>query len=93
MNSIDAELNEQVVATVMGKQVTRGQLSAAFEKVRNREHWKNPINAKLKNQNEEDLAMIQEAVTFFTGSVAEISTNSAGMTRVQADGYFLTCGA
>jgi hypothetical protein len=96
---IKAEGDAQVVATVNGRRVTRGELSAAFDKVRNPEHWKRPIDANVE-LGDEEIALVQEAIVFFTGSQATLypllGTGSAPgrcRYRVVADGYFMTIGA
>src|SRR5262245_2846710 len=92
------ELNTLVVATVMGKPVTRGELSTAFDRVAAKGNWKNPINTVVEIANDFDMAVIKEAVIFFTGSVPEFHARGGGKLpgchyRVTAKGYYLTIGA
>lgn len=92
-----ADSISQVVSQVNGKPVTRGQLEAAFEKVKPIGNWKNPISAVVILDVEE-MAMIEEAIRFFTGSVAEFVElaklkDGKGRYRVRADGYYLAIGA
>ena len=47
---------------------SRGELSGAFDKVADRTNWKLPVLATV-DLDERELAMVQEAVIFFTGSV------------------------
>jgi hypothetical protein len=91
---IKAEGDAQVVAEVCGRRVTRGELSAAFDKVRNSEHWKNRIDAKVRVSGYEELQMIVESIEFFTGSRAEVSLAPEPETySIRAAGYYLTIGA
>ncbi len=70
LSEID-ESNAQVVGNVSGKPVTRGQLSTAFDLVKAK-NWKDPIYATVE-ATDTDVAMITEAVIFFTGSVPEFA--------------------
>jgi hypothetical protein len=91
---IKAEGDAQVVAEVCGRRVTRGELSAAFDKVRNSAHWKNRIDAKVRVSGYEELQMIVEAIEFFTGSRAEVSLAPEPETyHVRAVGYFAAIGS
>lgn len=75
------------------------ELSAAFDRVRNADHWKNRIDAviSIPGRGEEfsaAVALISEAVTFYTGSVARFTPcGRPTMYRVTAAGYFATIGA
>ena len=91
------EFTKTVVATVMGKPVTQGQLSEAFDRVADKANWKNKIDAVV-DLNDQEMAMISEAVVFFTGSVAKFAPrNGAALPkcryRVTAAGYYATIGA
>lgn len=89
-----AESNRQVVAEVDGRPVTRGELQEAFRKVSNKEHWKYPVRCTLPAEtSEHDVLMIEEAVAFFTGSIAICHRFKNGKVRVTADGYFRAIGA
>jgi hypothetical protein len=92
------ELNAHVVATVMGKPVTRGELSTAFNRIAPKGNWKNPINAVVDIANDFDKALMSEAIIFFTGSVPKFLPRGGGKLpgcryRVTAKGYYLTVGA
>lgn len=97
------DFSKQVVAKILGRDVTQGELSAAFDKVAPKDHWKNRIDAQVVLSNDFDLLLIHNAVEFFTGSkatiepVAIITSNGrpTGQTRyrVKAAGYFATIGA
>src|SRR5262245_62353638 len=75
-----AELELQrswIVAEVLGRKVTHGELSDAFERVKPRPNWKMPICAEFHTATNEadstrEVAMIREAVVFFCGCVPEI---------------------
>lgn len=94
----------QLVAKVNGRMVSRGQLSDAFEKVRPAGNWKDPIRAEVMIEGDEELAMIREAVVFFTGSIPAFKAirpvrpikgdyGGAMLYSVRAAGYYLTIGA
>jgi hypothetical protein len=92
MDAIDDHM-KQVVEVVQGRPVTRGELFAAFDRVKDPEHWKNPINAIIPAVTHEEEALIRCAVIFFTGSIPTFRTTEDGrFTRVRAQGYFLAIG-
>jgi hypothetical protein len=96
--TIDESGTRQIVATVMGRRVTRGTLHKAFARVENREHWKNPVDAVIDIKNDREKALIAEAVVFYTGSVATFTPMVGGTLpgcryRVTAIGYFAAVGA
>ncbi len=89
---------KEVVSTVDGSSVTRGELAAIFDKIKNEEHWKNPIDKIVEIKNDHEMAMIEEAVIFFTGSVPDFKPMSQcrpgrSVYHVTADGYFQAIGA
>lgn len=84
---------EQVVGTVLGKPVTRGELTEAFKKVEPAGNWKLPISAKIAPPSELERAMIREAVIFFTGSIPVFLPVAGGKMLVAAPGYYATIGA
>lgn len=87
------EFSKMVVATVMGKPVTQGELSDAFDKVARKDNWKAPIKTVVVINNDFEMAMIREAVTFFTGSVAKFKAMGWSRYHVSAAGYYTTIGA
>ena len=101
---VDAELRRihivtaaQVVAEDDGRPVTRAELSALFDKVADKAHWKNQIDAEVVLAPAQ-LSMMFEAVVFFTGSVPDVTyladvPGGLRRYRVKAAGYFATCGA
>lgn len=91
-------LKLQIVAQVFGRDVTRSELSAAFDRVANKQHWKNEIDCVVDIASDFDMAVVKEAVVFFTGSVARFDAVPGGTMpgcryRVRAAGYFNTIGA
>ena len=71
---------------------TRDQLKEAFEKVQNKDHWKNPIDAVIPKQ---AMDITADAIHFFTGTQAFFSSNRLtlkevqdGCVRVTAIGYY-----
>ena len=109
MEQFIADLNAanlQVVTQVNGRNVTRGELQEAFNRVVPLDNWKNRIDATIDAESDEELMVIAEAVTFFTGSVAEFervgSLATPGLVgfsimgarvRVRAAGYYAAVGA
>lgn len=92
-----AESNAQIVGNVMGRVVTRGELSQAFGQVANKANWKLPIDAVVDCDDLEK-AMIAEAVVFFAGCKAKFSPAAGAKLprcryRVQAIGYYAAVGA
>lgn len=91
-------VDDMIVAKVNGRDVTRGALVTAFDRVANKEHWKFPIDATVDVANDFELGVIREAVIFFTGSVPTFEPRLGGELpgcryRVRAAGYFRTIGA
>ena len=97
MNSFENDYAKTVVATVMGKPVTQGELSKAFDVVANKANWKMPIDCDVTLKSHREMAMISKAVVFFTGSVAKFTAvallGSKCRYRVTAAGYYATIGA
>lgn len=72
---------------------TRGQLAAAFDRVKDDTHWKNPINKVVEVLDEAEMALIDAAVVFYAGcGVTFTGTPEANVYRVRAPGYFMTIG-
>jgi len=69
-------------------------LRIAFDRVCDRENWKNPVNTILGNdllkrwEAEEGISldMIEEAITFFQGSVAKVNHN-VSFAHITSPGY------
>lgn len=100
IEQIEAESNAQVVDTINGKPVTRGELSAAFDLVADKANWKMPINAVI----EADFGTIdrvRHATIFFAGCVATTEVlecakdrkDGRSKYRVTAPGYYRAVGA
>lgn len=73
---------------------SREQLSAAFDLVKDKGNWKNPIDALVDPG--ADLKAIAEATIFFAGSPADFVTVKRGgveKVRVRAAGYYACIGA
>lgn len=94
IESLIAESNAQVVATIEGRPVTRGELSEAFDWVADRSNWKNPIACAIV-LSARQRALVREAIVFFTGSIPTITVDDgdAETTIVRAAGYYATIGA
>lgn len=71
---------------------SRAELKAAFEKVRNTDNWKNPINAVIPQS---DAEITRQAVIFFAGCSPKFTTARVddGYLRVKAVGYYAAVGA
>lgn len=91
------DANAQVVTRILGRLVTRGELSKAFDKVADQANWKNPISCVVEIEDDAELLLIRDAVIFFTASEPTFSPVSNGFSgnsyRVRADGYYKACGA
>ncbi len=92
------ELDAMVVAQIMGRDVTRGELSAAFDRVANRSNWKGEIDAIVDVGGDVDVETIRAAVAFFTGSKATFAPMIGGTLpgcryHVRAAGYYAAVGA
>ena len=69
----------------------RETLLPVFEKVQNKEHWKNPIDAFIDPK---DFEVTNDAIAFFTGTrikstVLQAGGPNHGKWHIKADGYFL----
>ena len=76
-----------IVTKVNGQDVKWGELSKAFDQVKNREDWKGPIAAVIKAEN---YALYAAAVEFYTATplvIQESSNVAAGSVYVKAEGY------
>lgn len=71
---------------------TQAELDAAFDLVKAKDHWKNPIDATIE-ADEDTRAAIHAAVAFFTGSETTVHPQPDGRVRFTAPGYYLTIGA
>lgn len=65
----------------------KATLDAAFDKVRNKDHWKGPIDVTLP-LSPDDIVAIAYAVPFFTATGANFTLVSPGVYRVTAPGYW-----
>lgn len=69
---------------------TDEELREAFEKVQNKKHWKNPINAVCLR---EDQDVITEAVIYFAGCVPTFTPIGTDKLRCRAVGYYIAVGS
>jgi hypothetical protein len=77
---------------------TRAQLSEAFDRVKDRENWKMPIDKSVAGTlSAADQSMIAAAVVFYAGCVPSFRVEGglcgAYFTRVTAAGYYAAVGA
>jgi hypothetical protein len=79
------------MATVNGYtyEPTQKLLSAAFDMVRNPEHWKNPVDGMVRW---EHANVVMEAVVYFTGTPAECKRvrgpDGQDLAHITAPGYY-----
>lgn len=85
--------DKQVVAKVLGRNVTRGTLRKAFERVENKANWKMPIDATIDITSPREGLLIAEAVVFYTGSRATFIPQGGSRYKVLAIGYYAAVGA
>jgi hypothetical protein len=98
LSAVRNELDAQIVARIMGRDVPRGELSRAFDRVADCAHWKNPIDATIDVAGDFDLEVIREAVVFFAGCRPTFTPVRGGTLpgaryRVRAVGYYAAVGA
>lgn len=91
-------LANEVVWIVKDRPVTKGELTKAFNQVANKANWKLPISAMVevssdKDEAAEQLAVLEAAVQFFTGSTPTFKTLRSGNVAVNAPGYYAVVGA
>lgn len=74
----------------------QAKLSAAFDLVKPKSHWKAPISAKVPA--DADLDLIHKAIIHFTGSVPCITPvlnkqSKVRWYRIRAEGYWAAIGS
>lgn len=89
MTDIDNVKVDPPNATTFGG-YTDAELHRAFDMVKNRTNWKEPINAVIA---ESDLDIVTEAVIYFTGCLIDVWPYKEGRVRVTAAGYYAQIGA
>lgn len=67
-------------------QYTQEQLENAFQKVQNKEHWKNPIKSTCHFT---ERAIVAQAIIHFTGTEATFAPINEDYLQVTAPGYYL----
>ncbi len=92
VRQLQAEMDAHVSTTIGGEPVTVGELRAAFKKVQNAVHWKNPVDAEII-LTEREAAVLEYAVIYLTGSVPSMTRIEGDRWKVQADGYFMAVGS
>ena len=66
------------------------ELREAFDKVQDKVHWKNPVDAVILTKN---IKITEAAIIHYTGSVPTFIRIDGNNTRVRAAGYYATIGA
>ena len=69
---------------------THDELGDAFDRVKDKDYWKNPINATIK---QEDYTVTAAAIIFFAGSNTEYQDNGDGTLTISAPGYYVDIGS
>ena len=79
-------MEDEFVAWLNGRPVTRGELRAAFDLVADPTDWKNPINAVV-DLDEQTKTIVHEAVRLFTGCTPKFTYLSTKRYRVTTAGF------
>lgn len=83
----------EIVAKAGDHEFTRDELKTAFERVADKQNWKNPIRALItEHLTDRDFIAIREAVSFFAGCVPMFRLTPDGV-KVTAPGYYVAVGA
>lgn len=83
---------ETMVNCYSGVTRTLGQLNDAFDQVKNKGHWKFPIDAII-DMTAVDEDLYNDAIVHYTGGVATFTYIGEGLTRITALGYYNVIGA
>lgn len=89
--TLPADVVTMTAETPLRDGYTETQLRAAFDKVKNKRNWKNPINKVISA--DEDQRAISAAISWFCGSPCEFETLKSGQVRVTAAGYYACIGS
>ena len=65
---------------------TREQLLEAFNKVQNKDHWKNPIDSFCSK---DEIEIVTEAIIYFTATEPTFKAVGINKLQVTAPGYYL----
>lgn len=94
------DLNDQIVDRIDGRDVRRAEFADAFNRVADKAHWKNPIDATIIVMGGRELEIVLRSIIFFTGSRATseiLRANTLGQGsatyRIRAAGYYAAVGA
>lgn len=71
---------------------TSTEMQAAFEMVRDKSDWKKPIDIVIDDPGPKNLACMEEAIIFYTGSTATVRELPSGRLKITAPGYYNTIG-
>ena len=85
------------IAPTNTREYSEEELHSAFDRVKNKEHWKLPIRCTIDYKDEDDIDLIRESIIYFTGSVPDIDVrelkNGKKRVKVSAVGYYIAIGA
>lgn len=83
-------MSDRIVFDYEGREYTQGQLTEAFDRVKDPEYWKNPIDAVVT---EDQKNVTVAAVVYFTATVPDVYPIDLGQVnkifRIKAIGYLL----
>lgn len=82
-------LDEEELNGIAVGDYTLLELHAAFDLIKDNEHYKNPVHATIPR---EDFAITSVACSFFTGSALDIAETTDTHYVVEAEGYFAAMG-
>ena len=85
--------NETTFEQTVVNGFTVAELRAAFDRVKDADNWKNPIDRVLSLESERAIAAVEEAVVFFAGCVADVEPLGRDEYRIRAVGYYVAVGA
>ena len=73
---------------------TEADLRLALAAVKDETNWKLPVEAHFPNGlTDDEQALVEDALVFYTGSIAEFHTHPSGHVVVAAAGYYMAIGA
>jgi hypothetical protein len=81
---------EDLIKPLMGQEHSRLELHAAFDLIKDKTNFKNPINSQVLKK---DYEISNEACIFFTGSSLDIIGENDTHYQVEAVGYYAAIGA
>lgn len=85
LENVEREIAQRVVTKINDRPVTVADLRAAFERVENRDHWKNAWSAEVAI---DSVAITLLAVEWFHGRMPRVEhVTRPGFVQMSGDGY------